>query len=63
MTVEEALAALNSGAAVFVDVRSTESFVCASGIAGALSMPLNWIESTPTNLPLDKDQWIITYCT
>jgi hypothetical protein len=62
VTVEQALTALNSGAAVIVDVRSTESFV-ASHIAGALSIPLTRIESTPINLPMDKNQWIITYCT
>ena len=62
VTVEQALTALNSGAAVIVDVRNTESFV-AGHIAGALSIPLARIESTPTNLPLDKNQWIITYCT
>jgi 3-mercaptopyruvate sulfurtransferase SseA len=62
VTIEEALTALNSGTAVVVDVRSTEAFV-ASHIAGALSIPLTRIESTPTNLPLDKKQWIITYCT
>jgi rhodanese-related sulfurtransferase len=56
------LTALNSGAAIIVDVRSTESFL-AGHIAGALSIPLARIESTPTNLPLDKNQWIITYCT
>jgi rhodanese-related sulfurtransferase len=62
VTVEQALTALNSGAAVIVDVRNTESFI-ASHIAGALSIPLARIESTPTNLPLDKNRWIITYCT
>jgi len=62
VTVEEAMTALNSGAAVIVDVRSTESFL-ASHIAGALSIPLNRIEDTPKSVTLDKNQWIITYCT
>jgi 3-mercaptopyruvate sulfurtransferase SseA len=62
VTVEEALTALNSGAAVIVDVRSTESFV-AEHIAGALSIPLTRIESNPASVTLDKNQWIITYCT
>ena len=62
VTVEEVLTALNSGAAVIVDVRSTESFV-ASHIAGALSIPLTRIEDNPASLTLDKTQWIITYCT
>ncbi len=62
VSVDEALAALNSGAAVIVDVRSVESFAV-KHIAGALSIPLNRIEEDPKGLSLDKDQWIITYCT
>jgi hypothetical protein len=62
VTVDEALAALNSGAAVIVDVRSVESFVV-KHVAGALSIPLNRIEEDPKGLSLDKNQWIITYCT
>jgi 3-mercaptopyruvate sulfurtransferase SseA len=62
VTVDEAWAALNSGAAVIVDVRSVESFVT-KHIAGALSIPLNRIEENPQGLSLEKDQWIITYCT
>jgi 3-mercaptopyruvate sulfurtransferase SseA len=62
VTLEEARAALESGAAVIVDVRSAESF--AEGhIAGALSIPLANIEANPAGVPLDKNQWIITYCT
>lgn len=62
VTAEEAKSAFDSGAAVIVDVRSTESFV-ASHIAGALSIPLTRIEDTPSSVTLDKNQWIITYCT
>ena len=62
VTVEQALTALNSGAAVIVDVRSAESFV-ASHIVGALSIPLAQIEADPAGVKLDKIQWIITYCT
>jgi 3-mercaptopyruvate sulfurtransferase SseA len=62
VTVDEALAALNSGAAVIVDVRTTQSFV-AQHIAGALSIPLTRIEENPKSVTLDKNQWIITYCT
>lgn len=62
VSVDEALAALNSGAAVIVDVRSVESFVV-KHVAGALSIPLNRIEENPKGLSLEKDQWIITYCT
>ncbi len=62
VTVEEALTALNSGVALIVDVRSTQSFV-AGHIAGALSIPLTGIEENPKSVSLDKNQWIITYCT
>lgn len=60
--LEEALTAIQSGAAVVVDVRSAEAYA-ASHIAGAISVPLDEIESNPAGLDLDKDQWIITYCT
>ena len=62
VTVEEAFAALNSGAAVIVDVRSVESFVT-KHIAGALSIPLDRIEEDSKGLSLEKNKWIITYCT
>jgi 3-mercaptopyruvate sulfurtransferase SseA len=62
ISVEEAAAALQSGEAVVLDVRSTEAFQ-ASHIPGAFSIPLDEIESNPTGLNLDKDEWIITYCT
>lgn len=62
VSVEEALAALNGGAAILVDVRSVQSFV-AGHVAGALSIPLDRIEENPQGLSLDKNQWIITYCT
>jgi len=62
VSLEEALAALQSGAAVVVDVRSPEAYA-ASHIAGAISIPLGEIETDPTGLDLDQDQWIITYCT
>ena len=62
VSVDEAFAALNSGAAVIVDVRSVESFVT-KHIAGALSIPLDRIETDPKGLSLEKNQWIITYCT
>jgi len=62
VTVEEAQSALESGEAIIVDVRSTESYA-ADHAAGAISIPLAEFENNITNLPLDKDQWIITYCT
>jgi 3-mercaptopyruvate sulfurtransferase SseA len=60
--VEEAKAALNSGEAIVVDVRSAESYA-AGHAAGAISIPLSEIEANPAGFGLDKEQWIITYCT
>jgi 3-mercaptopyruvate sulfurtransferase SseA len=62
VTVQEAKAAVDSGAAIIVDVRSIEAFA-AQHIKGALSMPLTGIEADPAHVALDKNQWIITYCT
>lgn len=60
--VEQAFTAVQSGAAIIIDVRSQESYD-ASHVPGALSIPLATIEADPNGLPLEKDQWIITYCT
>ena len=62
ISVEDAKAALDSGEAIIVDVRSAESYA-AGHAAGAISIPLSEIEANPTGLGLDKEQWIITYCT
>jgi 3-mercaptopyruvate sulfurtransferase SseA len=62
VTVEEAAAAIENGDAVVLDVRSAEAYQ-ASHIPGALSVPLFDIESNPASLNLDKEKWIITYCT
>jgi hypothetical protein len=62
VSVEEAAAAIQSGEAIVVDVRSAQAYQ-ASHIPGALSVPLFDIETDPTSLKLDKDKWIITYCT
>ena len=62
LTVEQAKAAVDSRAAVIVDVRSKEAYE-ASHIAGALFVPLGEFESNIAGLDLDKEQWIITYCT
>ena len=61
-SVEEAKAALESGAAIMVDVRSAGAYE-ASHIPGAINIQLGKFETDPTNLKLDKEQWIITYCT
>ena len=60
--VEQAKAAFDAGQAVIVDVRGADAYA-RSHIAGALEVSLSAIQSDPTSLPLDKNQWIITYCT
>ena len=60
--IEEAKAALESGEAVIVDVRSPDAFA-SSHAAGAINVPLGDIELNPAGVTLEKDQWIITYCT
>lgn len=62
VTVQEAKAAFDSGKAIIVDVRNPAAYE-ASHIAGAISVPLAEIEEHPINLNIDKNQWIITYCT
>ena len=63
VTVEEAKVALDSGAAVIVDVRTSQTAYEASHIAGALFIPLDEFENNIASLDLPKDEWIITYCT
>lgn len=62
MTVEEAKSAFESGKAIIIDVRSAESYATGHA-AGAISIPLAEFENNIDSLPLDKGQWIITYCT
>mgnify|MGYP003577648539 CR=1 FL=1 len=62
ISVEQALGAIESGAAIVLDVRSAQAYEL-SHIPQALSIPLATIEADPNSLPLEKDQWIITYCT
>ena len=62
ISLEEAQAAFESGAAIIVDVRHPNDFET-SRVAGAISVPLIGIERDLSSVPLDKDQWIITYCT
>jgi len=64
VTVEEAVAAFETGEAIIVDVRDPAAY--ADGhVPGALSIPLSTIDANPTGLDElpDKNQWIITYCT
>ena len=60
--VDEAKLAFDNGEAVIVDVRSAEAYA-AGHAAGAINIPLDQFENNIANVPLDKDQWIITYCT
>jgi hypothetical protein len=60
--VEQAKAAFDTGQAMIVDVRGAEAYA-RSHIAGALEVSLSAIQTDPANLPLDKNKWIITYCT
>ena len=62
VTIEEAKSAFDNGKAIIVDVRSAESYA-AGHAAGAISIPLAEFENNIEDLSLDKDQWIITYCT
>jgi len=62
VSLADTRAALESGEAVIVDVRAPDAFAL-SHIAGAISIPLGQIELDPAGIALDKDQWIITYCT
>lgn len=62
LSVAQAKFALDSGTAILVDVRNPTAY--AEGhAAGARSIPLDEFENNIGNLPLEKDQWIITYCT
>jgi len=62
VSIEEAKSALESGAAVIVDVRSPDAFA-SSHVTGAVNVPLIDIETNLASVPLEKEQWIITYCT
>ena len=62
VSVEEAFTAVQNGEAIVVDVRNPESYE-ASHVPGALSIPLGQIETDLDSVTLDKEQWIITYCT
>ncbi len=60
VSIDEAKAALDSGSAVFVDVRSAEAYQ-ANHISGAVNISSEELEARLGEL--DKAQWIITYCT
>lgn len=60
ITIEEAKSALETGAALVVDVRSAEAYA-GGHIAGAINIPLAELETRIVEL--DPNLWIITYCT
>ena len=60
VSIEEAKSALDSGSAVFLDVRSAEAFA-AQHISGAVNIPTAEIETRLAEL--DPNDWIIPYCT
>ena len=60
--VDQAKAAFERGDAIIVDVRGADAYA-REHIPGALEVSLSAIQTDPTNLPLDKNKWIITYCT
>ena len=62
VSLEQALTAYSAGAAVFVDVRAPESYQI-SHIPGAINIPLGIFETDIAKVNLEKDAWIITYCT
>ena len=62
VSVEEAHTAIQNGEAVVVDVRNLQSYL-SSHVVGALSIPLVQIETDLESANLDREQWIITYCT
>jgi len=62
ISLEEAYTAYVAGAAIILDVRSKASF-SELHVADALSIPLDQFEIDIDSVNLDKDQWIITYCT
>ena len=62
VSIEETMVALAAGAAIVVDVRAPNAYEL-SHVRGAINIPLGEIELNPTGLSLDKEQWIITYCT
>lgn len=60
VSVSEARAALDEQRAVFLDVRVVGDYE-RSRIPGAVSIPLGELEQRYTEL--DREDWIITYCT
>jgi hypothetical protein len=62
IAVGQAKAAFDAGQAIIVDVRSADAYA-AGHAEGAINIPLGNFEIDIENVALEKDQWIITYCT
>lgn len=62
ISVEEAAVAVTAGAAILVDVRSAQSYADLHA-TNAISIPLDVFETNVSSVPLQKTDWIITYCT
>ena len=62
VSVQDAKEAFDNHTAVFMDVRSKESYD-GGHIPNAFSVPLEDIEANPSEFGLPLDHWIITYCT
>ena len=60
VSLEDARAAYESGSAVFVDTRG-EPWFSQQHIPGAVSVPYDAVEQSAGSL--NRDDWIITYCT
>jgi len=60
VSIQDARAALESGEAVLLDVRSADAFT-GRHIAGAVNIPLTQLDGRISEL--DPNQWIIPYCT
>ena len=60
VSLADALTAFHANTAIFVDVRSADSFNLVR-IPGAVNIPLEQIESAIPEL--ERDAWIIPYCT
>jgi len=58
----QAKAAFERGDAIIVDVRGPDAYA-QKHVTGALEISLDTIDADPTSLSLDKNKWIITYCT
>lgn len=60
ISLQDAKSAHDDGSAIFVDVRDPE-YYSAGHISAAINIPYSTVRSRMTEL--DKNQWIITYCT